>query len=42
MKALVYTDTNEVVYRDEPNPVLQSHRDTKLAYAQLKSGEVKL
>ncbi|MDA3787878.1 MAG: alcohol dehydrogenase catalytic domain-containing protein [Desulfobacula sp.] len=22
MKALVYTDTNEVVYRDEPNPVL--------------------
>ncbi len=24
MKALVYTDTNEIVYRDEPDPVLDS------------------
>ena len=24
MKALVYTDTNEVVYRDEPDPVLEN------------------
>ena len=22
MKALVYTDTNQVIYRDEPDPVL--------------------
>ncbi|MBT6611811.1 MAG: galactitol-1-phosphate 5-dehydrogenase, partial [Deltaproteobacteria bacterium] len=24
MKALVYTDTNEIIYREEPDPVLDS------------------